>query len=181
MRDSASGELVTVRAFRPDDANGLHEAVLESVVELSRFETWCRPGYTRSEAAEYVGWWLRAWKEGRAYYFSVRDPRTDEFLGSCGLSDLSVEHKRAALGFWVRSSRTGAGIATDAARTVVRFGFEDLGLERIEIEASVDNPASRRIAEKLGGRLEGILRRRLVLPAGPTDTAMYSILRAGGV
>jgi len=178
MRETASGELVAMRAYQLDHIDRLYEAVLESIPELSQYETWCHPGYTRDEAAEYVNWWRKMWNEERAYYLAVEDLQSGEFLGSCGLTDLSVEHRRASLGFWIRSSRTGKGFATDAARTVIRLSFEDLGLDRIEIEAAVNNTPSRRIAEKLGCRLEGILRRRLILPAGPTDTAMYSLLRA---
>lgn len=77
----------------------------------------------------------------------------------------------------MRSSRTGQGLATDAARAVTRFGFEDLGLERIEMEIAVDNHASLRIAEKLGYRREGVLRHRLILPGGATDMVMLARLR----
>jgi RimJ/RimL family protein N-acetyltransferase len=67
----------------------------------------------------------------------------------------------ANVGYWVRTSRTGQGIATAAVRLVARFGFEDLGLRRLELLIAVHNVASRRVAEKVGATLEG------VLPAGP--------------
>ena len=173
MRERESGELVTVRAYGPQHIDRLFTAVSESIPELARYETWCHPGYTRDEAAEYVDWWREVWAKGKAFYFAVEERTTGEFLGSCGLSDLIREHKRAGLGFWIRSSRTGEGFATDAARLVAKLGLEELGLKRIEVEVSVDNAPSRRVAEKLGCRLEGVLRHRLILPAGPTDTAMY--------
>lgn len=59
MRPTASGKLVTVRAYRPEDAGGLFAAVTESVNELSPWETWCHAGYTMDEAAEYVNWCAR--------------------------------------------------------------------------------------------------------------------------
>jgi RimJ/RimL family protein N-acetyltransferase len=177
MRGTTSGQLVTVRAYQEEHIDVLFAAVSESIPELARFETWCHPGYTREEAARYVNWWRKAWIEGNAFYFAVEEQGTGTFLGSCGLSALCIEHKRAALGFWIRSSRTGRGYATDAARAVMRLGFEDLALARIELEIAVDNAASRRVAEKLGCKLEGVLRQRLILPAGPTDTAIYALLR----
>jgi ribosomal-protein-serine acetyltransferase len=173
MRESESGELVTVRAYRPEHIDRLFGAVSESIPELSRYETWCHPGYTRDEAAEYVNWWRGMWAEGKAFYFAVEEQDSGELLGSCGLSDFIREHRRAGLGFWIRSSRTGEGFATDAARVVADLGLEDLGLTRIEVEVAVDNAPSRRVAEKLGCRLEGVLRHRLILPEGPTDTAMH--------
>ncbi|MFC1572523.1 GNAT family N-acetyltransferase [Candidatus Eisenbacteria bacterium] len=177
MRDTLSGEKVTIRAHMPAHVAPLFAAVEESISDLAPYETWCHPGYTKTEAAEYVDWWRQSWEKGRAHYFAIECSSTGDYLGSCGLSELLKEHKRASMGFWLRSSRTGEGLATDAARMVARFGFEDLGLERIEIESAVHNAASRRIAEKLGAKLEGILRKRLILPTGPTDTAMYSLMR----
>ena len=173
MRLMASGRLVTVRAYMAAHIDPLYAAVLESIPEVGRYETWCRPGYTRTDAAAYVNWWRDAWTAGTAYYFAIEQRDTGEFLGSCGLSDILADHRRAGLGYWMRTLYTGRGYATDAVRTVLRLGIEDLGLARVELEIAVDNAASRRVAEKVGCTCEAILRRRLILPSGPTDTAMY--------
>ena len=173
MREQAAGNLVAIRAYCSEHVDKLFAAVTESVDELSIYETWCHPGYTREEAAKYVNWWREAWSNDKAYYFAVEDCNTGEFLGSCGLSDFLREHKRAGLGFWVRTSQTGRGFATEAAQLVGRLAFEDLGLQRIELETAVDNVSSRRVVEKLGCIFEGVLHRRLQLPSGPADTAMY--------
>jgi ribosomal-protein-serine acetyltransferase len=177
MRDTAVGEKVRVRAYGRTHVRPLHEAVLESVPELPRYETWAHADFTLRDAADYVNWWRDCWSRKAGYYFAVEERGSGVFLGSCGLADLSMEHRHAGLGFWVRQSRTNEGFATDAARVVMQLGFEDLKLNRIELEIAVDNAASRHIAEKLGCSLEGILRRRLILPAGPTDTAIYALLR----
>ena len=113
-------------------------------------------------------------------FYSLEELATGDFLGSCGLSGLLRDHRRAGLGYWIRSDRTGHGFATDAARTVMHFGFTELGLNRIEVECAVDNVASRRVVEKLGCFQEGILHSRLILPAGATDTVMYAVVRTAG-
>ncbi len=177
MQDRLLGERVSVRAYREADIDALYAAVSESIPEVSRYETWCHPGFTREEAAEYVNWWRKAWEAGTAFYFAVIEEKTGELVGSCGLGGICAEHRRAGLGYWIRSSRTGHGFATDAARAVMRFGFEDLDLARIEVEVSVDNTASLRVAEKLGCVREGVLRQRLILPSGPTDTVMFALLQ----
>lgn len=177
MRDRATGECVTVRAYEDEHIDALYTAVCESIPEVARYETWCRPGFTRDQAADYVNWWRKAWTEDAAFYFAVEDLRTGDFVGSCGLSDVKKQHGRAALGYWVRSGCTGRGLATDAARVVTRLGLEDLGLGRVEMEIAVDNGASLRIAEKLGFEREGVLRQRLILLAGATDMVMCALLR----
>jgi RimJ/RimL family protein N-acetyltransferase len=68
-------------------------------------------------------------------------------------------------------------VATAAASAVVEAAFEDEGLQRIEVMTAVGNAASRRVAEKLGAGLEGILRKRQVLDGMAVDCALYSIIR----
>ena len=163
--------------YRPTDAAAVREAAAESVAEVAPYETWCHEGYSLEDAAEYLGWWNRAWEEGSAFYFAVRYEATGRYLGSCGLCPVEREHRTAGLGFWVRTSETGRGVATTAARLVANAGFEQLDLNRIELLIAVQNASSRRVAEKLGAAFEGTLRKRLVLPAGPTDMAMYALVR----
>jgi ribosomal-protein-serine acetyltransferase len=167
---------VVVRSFRTDDVRALHDAVSESIDDVAPYETWCHAGYAEEEAAEYVGWWIDARTRGIAFYYAVEDARTGLLLGAAGLSDYSSEHKHAMLGYWIRSSRTRQGIGTHAAALVCRAGFEDLGLIRIGIMVPASNRASRRVAEKLGAIQEGVLRRKLVLPAGPADVIAYGLL-----
>jgi RimJ/RimL family protein N-acetyltransferase len=170
------GERVRLRPFCTGDAPAVQEAVAESGADLSRYETWAHAGFTLGDAEEYVGWWIGSRESGAAHYFAIEDP-AGRLLGACGLSGIDRDHRCAGLGFWVRRSAAGRGVASEAARLVVRFAFEHLGLERVEVMAAVDNGASRRVAEKIGAQPEGVLRRRLVLHAGPTDVVLYSLLR----
>jgi len=178
MRRQITNDRIVVRAFDSSDVDSLHEAVCESVDEMSPFETWCHSGYSVEEAAEYIDWWMKARDAGRAFYFAVEDATEHTLLGACGLSGYSTEHRRAMLGYWIRTSRTRRGHATLAARMVCHAGFADLGLLRIEIEVPTTNVASQCVAEKLGAVREGVLRKRLVLPDGPSDVIAYSILQS---
>ena len=83
----------------------------------------------------------------------------------------------ANLAYWVRTSRVGEGIATEAVILVARYGFEKLGFQRIEIIVSKDNAPSLRVAEKLGAVREGLLRNRLLLHGTPCDAYMHSLIQ----
>ncbi len=176
MRAEMSGSGQRLRAYSAEDVDVVHEAVLESIPDVALFETWCHPGFTRDEAGEYVAWWIRARERKIAFYYAIVDSGSGRFLGSCGVSDYSAEHRRAMLGYWVRTSATGRGVATAAARLVVGAAFEDLKLLRVSIGVPIANLASHRVATKLGAVREGVLRRELVLPDGPSDVVLYSIL-----
>ena len=82
----------------------------------------------------------------------------------------------ANLGYWVRTSRTGSGIATEAARQVARYGFEQLGFQRLEIVVDTDHIPSLKIAQKLGAVREGLLRNRGYLHGTPRDAFMHSLI-----
>lgn len=177
MRAEIIGEGLRLRAFRVDDMQPLYEAVSESISEVAPFETWCHPGYSLDEAREYVAWWIQAWARKRAFNYVIEDAASLQFLGSCGVHELSVEHRHAMLGYWVRTSATRRGVATQAARLVASTAFSDLDLLRISIGVPVANTPSHRVAAKLGAVREGVLRQELVLPGGPADVVLYSILR----
>jgi RimJ/RimL family protein N-acetyltransferase len=176
MRSEILGSSLRLRAYRADDVHALYEAVLESIPEVAPFETWCHLGYTREEAEQYVAWWAKARERRIAFYYAIEDAVSGRFLGSCGVSNYSSEHRRAMLGYWVRTSATRRGVATAAARLVVAAAFEDLDLLRVSIGVPVANVASHRVVAKLGAVREGVLRQELVLPSGPCDVVLYSLL-----
>jgi len=175
MPESIETGGLVLRRYQPDEGAEIAGAVCESGHQLSRYETWAHPSFSEEEGRDYAGWWDRAWDESNARYFGIwRDGR---YLGSVGLSEISLEHRTAALGFWVRSSETGHGVATAAAAAVAQAGFDHLGLQRIEVMSAVDNAASLRVAEKIGAEHEGTLRKRQVLEGIPTDCSLSAIVR----
>jgi len=117
-----------------------------------------------------------AWNQKTEYDFAVFDVESEQFLGGVGLNQFNRDHNFANLGYWVRSSQTRRGIATAATLLAAQFGFEDLGLYRIEIVAAVGNTASQRVAEKANATREGILRSRLLLHNRPHEAVMYSLV-----
>jgi RimJ/RimL family protein N-acetyltransferase len=118
-----------------------------------------------------------AWKNDREYGFGVFDVESGKYLGGVGLSFINRVHNCANLGYWVRTSAAGRGVASKAARLAARFGLEEIGLQRIEILAATGNLASQRAAEKAGARLESaLLRKRLRINNQPVDARLYSLI-----
>ncbi len=100
----------------------------------------------------------------------------EQFLGGCGLNQINRVNRFANLGYWVRTSQAGHGVATAAARLLAQFGFGELKLSRLELVIDVDNQASQRVAEKLGAFREGVLRHRLFMHNQTRDAVMYSLI-----
>ena len=118
----------------------------------------------------------RAGALGGAYILCICHHRGEEILGACTLSSIHPIYHFCNLGYWVRTSCHGQGIAGRAAKLVARFAFENLGLIRVEIVIAVGNQASLRVAEKIGAHDEGILLNRMVVGKSIYDAHMYSLL-----
>jgi ribosomal-protein-serine acetyltransferase len=171
-----SGHGLLVRPFRPTDVNALYEAVRESMNELRPWMPWCHPNYSIEDTAVWVMSRDEAWAKGTDYGFAIFDVETGTFLGSVGLNKIDPLNRSANLGYWVRSDSTKRGVATTATRLLAMWGFNSLGLQRIEIVASVENLASQRVALKAGARREGIMRRALWLNERAHDAVLTSLV-----
>jgi RimJ/RimL family protein N-acetyltransferase len=169
---------ILVRPVELTDEQALFEAVRESIPEVSPWLGWCHENYSIDETREFLR--LRADKsQGDEWYsFGVFD-RNDggRFLGGIGLNFINRVHQFGNLGYWVRTSANGKGVAARASRLVAKFGFEELGLQRIEIVAAVSNIPSQRVAEKIGAVREGVLRKRLLIGGESHDAVLFSLVR----
>lgn len=178
MRTELSNDIVKIRRYCADDIPLLFEAARESVNEMFAWVSWCHPNYTLEESQSFVLSNETAWNQKTGFAFAVLDVNSGSFLGGVGLNQINRKNNFANLGYWVRSSQTGRGVATAATLLAAEFGFEDLGLNRIEILTAIENAASGRVAEKAGAKKEGILRSRILLNNRPQDAIMYSLITA---
>ncbi|MBX7223058.1 MAG: GNAT family N-acetyltransferase [Blastocatellia bacterium] len=155
----------------------VYSAVRESIPEISPWMDWCHGDYQISNTKDFLASREEAWLTGTDYTFGIFDGVTGAFWGCTGINQINQLHRFGNLSYWVRTTVTRQGVATRATLLTARFGFEALGLSRIEIVAMVGNAASRRVAEKAGAVYEGILRRRLFFAGQFCDAAMYSLVK----
>ena len=143
-----------LRAWRPDDAPAVTAACDEP--EIARWTTVPAP-YTDADGRAWTAEVAPAlWGSGTATPFAVCDAGTGRLLASCGLHD--IKDRSAEIGYWCAAEARGTGVVTEAVLAVTRWGFEDLVLERVGWIAGVGNWASRRVAERCGYTVEGVLR-----------------------
>lgn len=162
--------------YEPDDAAALTEAVQESVREVQPWMPWCYPGYSIDDAREYIDITLAARRQGMMYDFAIMvDGRT---AGGCGINQINSLDRVANLGYWVRTSCTGRGIASAAVTRLLCWAFDHTNLNRIEIVAAIDNHASQRVAEKVGANRDAVLAKRTMVNGKPSDAVLFSVLRA---
>ena len=167
-------EDLLLRPFRLDDAHHLYCAVHESIRELKPWMSWATDDYNEHTAREYITIARARWEEHAFYGFAIT--RGEDLLGACTLSSIHSIYHFCNLGYWVRTSCHGQGVAGRAAKLAARFAVEHLGIIRVEIVIAVGNQASIRVAEKIKAHDEGILLNRIVVGKSIYDAHMYSLV-----
>lgn len=158
---------------RDSDVEAIFEACQDELIQ--RFTTVPSP-YAKSHAEGFVAKAAEWWDAGTETTWAVRhDGTLAGMIGLHGLGKGSGE-----LGYWMTPAARGRGLVGEAARAVIDWGFspEGPGLARIEWRAVVGNPASHRVAQRLGFRYEGRLRSALVNGAGARADGLVAGLLA---
>jgi ribosomal-protein-serine acetyltransferase len=172
---SNGGRIVLV-PVEPGQAERLYEAIVESRHELTQWMEWFHRGYQIEETRQWITSRRNAWKEGSDYAFTILETGTANVLGGCRVGVTNPLHRIGTIGYWIRSSRTKHGFASEATGLLAQFGFSHLGLIRIEIIIAAGNAPSIRVAEKAGALKEGRLRNRVLLRGKPTDAYLFSLI-----
>jgi RimJ/RimL family protein N-acetyltransferase len=158
----------------------LNRAVLEAQESLKPWMPWAHetPSVEQSEAIARRMQTQFLKREHLAFYVHERGPdgSVGALIGGAGLHTLDWKIRRFEIGYWLSPSRAGRGLTSEAAIALTRLGFEQLRARRMEIRTDSRNVASRKVAERLGFALEGVLRRdALDVKGEPCDTCVYAL------
>jgi len=164
-----------IRPLRRHDADAFYAAALESTATVGQWLPWCHPSYSMADAEQWLQVCEDNLESGAEYSMGIFSENGELFIGGIGINGINREHNFAQVGYWVRQSQQGQGIALHALMMVASYGFRVLGLTRLEIVVQEDNHGSRRVAEKAGASFEGLQKNRLVLHGTPYTAAMYSL------
>jgi RimJ/RimL family protein N-acetyltransferase len=132
--------------------------------------------YEAGMAEAWIETHPQQYEKGEGATFAIVRRADGVLVGAIGIHP-RAKHDRAEIGYWIGKPYWGQGIATEAARAVVDYGFETLGLNRIYAYHFGRNPASGRVMQKLGMKYEGTLRQHVRNGEQYEDLATYGMLR----
>jgi len=163
-----------LRPFRKDDASSVQQLAGE----------WEIADTTLNIPHPYENGLAEKWIEARGPGYEAKKLATfavvlrdgEELIGAIGLT-VNRRFNKANLGYWIGKPYWNLGYATEATRTVVAFGFDNLDLNRIHAFHLARNPSSGRVMEKIGMQREGIARQDTMKWDKYEDVVTYGILR----
>jgi ribosomal-protein-alanine N-acetyltransferase len=115
--------------------------------------------------------------QGRAVHFAIQLKSSGQLIGATELRSIDMEHAHAEISLWIGVEWWGRDFATEAASAMLRYGFEQLELNRIHAYHMVRNPASGHVMEKIGMRQEGLLRQCVRKWGRFEDVVLRAVLR----
>jgi RimJ/RimL family protein N-acetyltransferase len=146
---SLSSQRLLLKSFTGDDAR---EAFEEATPTIARFMAW-EPASSFESFAPIWQSWIPAMRAGTDVHFAVRHKPSLEFLGAAGLHNIVAEEPEA--GIWIKASQHRCGYGLEAVATIVAFAGDALSKRAVLYPVVDENGPSRRLAERLGGRIIG--------------------------
>lgn len=177
---------LTLREMKTSDSRDMYEYSRQG--EVTRYLLWREhpdEAYTRSFLKR-----VRKHYRSYSYYdwaiiYNGSEDDDDELrsyrgrmVGTCGFAAIDNENNVGELGYVLNPKLWGLGIAVEAGQAIIGFGFNELGLNRIEAKYIVGNTASRRVMEKLGMKYEGTMRSSMLIKGIYRDIGICSILKS---
>lgn len=124
---------------------------------------------------EYLKEVSKNYKKQNFFDWGITFKGENRIIGTCGFSSFNIPNNIGEIGYVLASAYWGQGIAAEAATAVIAFGFNVLGLHRIEAKIMPENIASKRVLEKCGMKEEGIKRGGVFAKGEYRDVEIFSI------
>jgi len=166
---------VKIRLFNKDDVEDLYEYCSDKqVTKWLTFDT-----YTdKQQAIDRIEYCMQVYKTlEQPILWAIENKQDSKMIGSIDFVKWDEESNVAEIGYALNSKYWNKGLMTEALKPVLKFGFENMGLNRIEITCDERNVASSKVAEKNGLKYEGTLRKKKLLKEEYVSIKYYSILK----
>jgi RimJ/RimL family protein N-acetyltransferase len=173
-----------LRPKQPGDGTGTAAAVVETWDELHQWMQWAedKDYFTAEQMEIRIREVMASFLRRETIELLGIEVATGEPVIWCGFHDFDWQARQCDMGYWVRKSAHGRGIATEAANALLRFAFGAMEMRRVGLTHSGGNEASRRVAQKLSFIPEGILRSANALPGGSVaDRYCYARFDVSGL
>ena len=166
-------ERLTLRKILKSDSEDYFEFASDPAV--TKYLLW-KPHDSFTFTRHYLSYLQGRYRAGEFYDWGIVDSDTGKFIGTCGFTSFDFANNSAEVGYVLNRAWWHRGIAAEALTKVLEFGFETLGLRRIEARYMIGNDNSRHVMEKVGMAFEGVKRDSLLLDGVYVSVGACAIL-----
>jgi [ribosomal protein S5]-alanine N-acetyltransferase len=165
---------LVLRKITKDDASNMFSYLSDS--EVMKYYG-LEPFKTINEALDEISWYQSLEKNHTGLRWGITLKENGIIIGSCGFHNFVSQHFRTEIGFELSRDYWGKGIAGEALKAIIAYGFQHFGFQRIEALIEPPNLLSQRLVEKQGFMKEGLLRKYEYTRGKFDDLYMYSLLK----
>ncbi|KGA98602.1 GCN5 family N-acetyltransferase [Alkalihalobacillus alcalophilus ATCC 27647 = CGMCC 1.3604] len=167
-------ERLILRKITLDDIQDMYDYCSKG--EVSTYVTW-ETHKTLADTKEFVEFVLTQYEKNKIGLWGIVFKANGKLIGTIDFVSWQVKHRIAELGYVISPDYWGQGITTEAANELIKFGFHQMELIRIQARCFVENKGSERVMEKIGMSFEGTIRKGMLVKGKHADIKMYSILK----
>ncbi|RNA69811.1 GNAT family N-acetyltransferase [Alteribacter keqinensis] len=165
---------VLLRKIRLEDLEEMHRYGSDD--QVSRYVTW-ETHQSLADTKGFLDFVLSQYEKKQVAPWGIELKTTGEFIGTIDFVWWKPEHKTAEIGYVISQNHWGKGYTTEAAKELLKFGFEKMDLVRIQARCFAANTGSERVMEKTGMTYEGLIRKGMYVKGKHQDLKMYSVLQ----
>ena len=162
-----------LRRMEPTDAQDMFEYACRA--DVTKYLTWY-PHSSARYTRDYLEYLEGRYAAGDFFDWAITLRENSKMIGTCGFTRFDFENDSAEVGYVLNPDYRGHQIIPEALHAVMKFGFENLLLNRIEAHYIVGNDASRRVMEKMGMKFEGVARGSMLIKGQYRDIGKCAVL-----
>ncbi|OPA75325.1 GNAT family N-acetyltransferase [Paenibacillus selenitireducens] len=167
-------ERLILRQLRIEDTDDLyHYFSKDEVTKFYDLQSFTDP----KQAEALIHNWNEKFETQRGIRWGITFKPSDRIIGTCGFHNWSKKHFKAEIGYELTPEYWREGIMTEVLHSVIKYGFQELGLNRIEALIDSDNISSRKVLEKSRFNYEGLLKDYFYEKESFVDAAIFSIIK----
>ena len=167
-------ERLILRKITTDDVNDIFEYA--SVPEVTTFVLW-ETHRSKQDSLDFVKFAEEQFNNNLSIIWGIEIKNEKKLIGTIDLRNWKAIHKCGEVGYVVSKKYWNKGYVSEATKAVIKFGFKELHMNRIEAHCEEENIGSWKVMEKCGMKFEGILREKVFIKGRFRTMKMYSILK----
>ena len=166
-----------LRLLEEDDADELFALIDANREHLGPWMPWVQSDRAPADVLQFIRATRRQIADNDGLQTAIVDPG-GRIVGVIGVHNIDWLNRKTSIGYWLAAGEQGRGTMTAAVRAYVEHAFTNWKLNRVMIQAAVENTRSRAIPERLGFREEGVMREVERIGDRMLDDVVYAMLAA---